>query len=70
MACNNYAIQDIEKLLHAYNDLLTNIEVMINLKNDVVLVPILINTKKFKRYEKVVPFYRNVANEGVTLYEQ
>lgn len=59
-----------EKSVNKLNDLLTNIEVRINLENNVILVPIIMNEKKFLKYENIVPFYRNVVKEGVTLYEQ
>ncbi len=59
-----------EKNARRHNDLLTNIEVRINLENNVVLIPIIMNKEKFLKYENVIPFYRNVAREGVILYEQ
>ncbi|HCJ56650.1 MAG TPA: DNA polymerase subunit beta [Clostridiaceae bacterium] len=63
-------IDDDESNLNKYDDILTPIEVNINLNNDVFIVPVLMSEKKFEKYENVVPFYRNVVNEGVILYEQ
>lgn len=63
-------IDDDESRLNKYDNELTHIEVNINLDNNIVIIPILMSEKKFKKYADVVPFYKNVVNEGVILYEQ
>lgn len=38
--------------------------------NDVDISPTIVNIDHFKHWENDLPFYRNVKNEGVLLYEQ
>lgn len=49
---------------------LVKIEVNINLNNDVLITPIIINEEKFSKYKEILPFYKNIINEGVVFYEQ
>jgi predicted nucleotidyltransferase len=61
--------QDDESL-RKYNDILTEIDVDIDLKYGVVICSIMQNEQRFLKYQHALPFYTNVINEGVTLYEQ
>jgi len=42
----------------------------IDLEHSVLLSPIIVNCDRFYRYVNDLPFYRNVQQEGIVLYEQ
>lgn len=41
----------------------------IGLKNDVEVSLLLRDKKSFEEGQEILPFYRNIVNEGVTIYE-
>lgn len=49
-------------------DKLSDLIVDLNLKYDTVLSVIDIDYEMFKKWEKVIPFYKNVNEEGVVLW--
>ena len=49
-------------------DKLSDLIVDLNLKYDIVLSVIDIDYEMFKKWEKVTPFYKNVNEEGVVLW--
>ncbi|WIV13380.1 nucleotidyltransferase domain-containing protein [Proteiniborus sp. MB09-C3] len=63
-------VDEDEKKISKYNKEMAVVEVDINLEYNTVLAPILISEKKFSQYKNVIPFYQNVVNEGVVVYEQ
>lgn len=65
-----FIIDDDDESIKKYNNVLTKIEVDIDLKYNVVLSSIMQNEARFRKYLYALPFYNNVNTEGVTLYEQ
>ncbi|HYH04200.1 MAG TPA: nucleotidyltransferase domain-containing protein [Bacillota bacterium] len=63
-------INDSEENFRKFSKRITDIVVELNLKYDIVLAIILQNEKVFLKYQHVMPFYFNVNNEGVIVYEQ
>jgi predicted nucleotidyltransferase len=63
-------LNEDEAALRKYSNGITDIVVELDLKYDVVLATILQSEKKFTKYQHVMPFYSNVNNEGVVIYEQ
>lgn len=59
-----------ENLLKQLKSQLLDITVDTNLNNDVLISTILVDVKKFNKYFHILPFYMNVYNEGVVLYER
>lgn len=57
-----------EVSIKKYADLLNDVTFEINLNNDVMLMPIVKNEEHFKQWISFYPFYRNVDQEGVTVY--
>jgi predicted nucleotidyltransferase len=49
---------------------IVDIIVDLDLKYDVVLSTILQSEAKFNKFQNAMPFYSNVRNEGVVVYEQ
>jgi predicted nucleotidyltransferase len=62
-------LNEDETALKEYSHKITDIVVELDLKYDVVLSTILQSEKKFIKYQDAMPFYSNVVNEGVVLYE-
>ena len=63
-------VDEEDSTLGGYSDFLTDILVDIDLKYDVVVAAILQSEKKFVKYQYAIPFYDNVARQGVVMYEQ
>lgn len=63
-------VDEDENKISKYNKEMTVVEVNMNLEYNTVLVPILISEQKFLQYKNIIPFYQNVVNEGVVVYEQ
>lgn len=64
---------DVALLMHGEldpktEDALSDFVVDMNLKYDRVFSVIDIDFEKFKKWEQVMPFYRNVSKEGVVLW--
>lgn len=65
---------DVALLIHGVmckeiEDELSDFIVDMNLKYDVVFSVIDIEFENFKKWEKVIPFYQNVVQEGVVLWK-
>lgn len=52
-----------------YLDALSEIGFQYNVEHDIWIMPIVKNLKHFQYWVSAYPFYKNVQNEGVTLYE-
>ena len=50
-------------------DALTDILVDLELEYDTVLSVLRIDYEKFKEWENIMPFYRNVKKDGVVLWQ-
>lgn len=53
----------------AYRKQISRLASRIGLKNDIEISLILRDKKSFEEGQQVLPFYRNVLTEGVTIYE-
>lgn len=51
-----------------YAEVLSEITFNMNIDNDLMLMPIVKNQEHFRYWSAAYPFYRNVQNEGVSLY--
>ena len=56
---------DIKKYRHQLSDMTFDI----NIENDIDIKPMAVNDQHFNRWVGVYPFYANVKEEGVMLYE-
>ena len=65
-----FMMDEDENQLKKYHEEVSNIFTDINLKYDVLISGIIQDYNKFNRYINVLPFYNNVNNEGVILYER
>ena len=65
-----FILDEDDESIKKYNNVLTKIEVDIDLKYNVLLSSIMQNEARFHKYLYALPFYTNVNSEGVTLYEQ
>lgn len=54
--------------LDAYLDSLSELGFQYNVAHDIWIMPIVKNIAHFQQWVSSYPFYRNVQNEGVTLY--
>lgn len=54
---------------HKTEDALSDVIVEMNLKYDRVFSVIDIDVERFRQWEQTVPFYQNVAREGIVLWE-
>lgn len=52
-----------------YAEKLSQVTFDINLDNDIMIMPIVKNISHFRKWIPSYPFYRNVDQEGVRLYE-
>ena len=50
-------------------DDVTNIVVELSLKYDVMVSVVLKPSKQFSKYSSIIPFYKNILENGITLYE-
>jgi len=55
--------------LRQFEDSLLDVIVDMNLKYDKVFSILDISYNKFKKWEEVMPFYRNVKKDGIVLWE-
>ena len=60
----NISEKDIKEYRHQLSDMTFDF----NMDNDIDIKPIAKNKEQFYYWLSVYPFYRNVDNEGVTLY--
>ncbi|MDR0949117.1 MAG: nucleotidyltransferase domain-containing protein [Lachnospiraceae bacterium] len=51
-----------------YGEALSDFTFDINMEKDLLLMPIVKNEEHFKYWENAYPFYRNVNQEGISLY--
>ena len=63
------AVIVLEDLITEQSDVLSDFIVDMNLKYDKVFSVIDINNEKFENWKNVLPFYKNVACEGVSLWK-
>lgn len=56
---------DVEDLY----DKILNVVVDIELKHDLVLLVVLIGVDRFNKWNEVLPFYKNIKEEGITLWK-
>lgn len=61
---------DEEENIGKFEDKFTDISLKISLEHGIVPTIILKSWKQFKDYEDVFPFYMNVRNEGVVIYDR
>lgn len=57
---------DIKKLNNAIYDIAYDI----GLEYDVDIEPIVVNDKHFAKWKNIHPFYQNICQDGVTIYDQ
>lgn len=55
--------------IDGYVDSLSELGFQYNVEHDIWIMPIVKNIKHFQYWVSAYPFYKNVQNEGVTLYE-
>ena len=55
--------------LDSYLDPLSELGFQYNVKHDVWIMPIVKNIEHFQHWALAYPFYKNIQEEGVTLYE-
>lgn len=55
--------------LDAYADSLSEVGFEYNVTHDIWMMPVVKNVQHFRKWVSAYPFYSNVQNEGVTLYE-
>ena len=63
------AVLLVGELDSTLEDRLSDFIVDMNLEYDKVFSVIDINIEKFKKWEKVLPFYQNVSKEGIVLWK-
>jgi predicted nucleotidyltransferase len=51
-----------------YSDALSDFTFNLNLEKDLLLMPIVKNEEHFSYWENAHPFYKNVKQEGISLY--
>lgn len=61
-------VDEDTKNLKQYHDRIVDVMVELSLKYGVVLSILEQDYEQFDKYAKFVPFYANVANEGIELY--
>lgn len=64
---------DIALIVRGYteemHEEMIDLTVDLQLKYDLVLSPVLIDYDNFREWSEVLPFYRNVQEEGITLWQ-
>jgi predicted nucleotidyltransferase len=55
--------------IEEFSDELSELVYEYNVENDIWIMPIVKNIDHFRYWENAYPFYRNVRQEGVVLYE-
>ena len=55
--------------MDAYSDALSELGFEYNVMHDIWMMPVVKNIEYFRHWVSVYPFYKNVQEEGVTLYE-
>lgn len=55
--------------LDSYSDSLSELGFEYNVEYDIWMMPVVKNINHFKYWSQAYPFYHNVQQEGVTLYE-
>ncbi len=63
-------VNDEEKSLRRYEDIITDIMVDLSLEYGVVLSLYIQSVEEYKKQVKVLPFLMNIQKEGVKIYEQ
>ncbi len=63
-------VDESDEDLRKYRDDIVDVSVDISLKYDVDVSIHAKNSKSFYDYSEVVPFYRNILEDGVEVYEQ
>jgi len=63
-------VRDSDAEIKKMDRILINATGDIDLAHSLLLSPIIVNCDRFYRYMNDLPFYRNVLQEGVILYEQ
>ncbi|MBO4853089.1 MAG: nucleotidyltransferase domain-containing protein [Schwartzia sp.] len=51
-------------------EMLSHLTYEYNDTNDILIMPIVVNINHFNRWVRAYPFYNNVWNEGIELYEE
>jgi predicted nucleotidyltransferase len=57
-----------EDEIKQYGEALSDFTFDTNLEKDLLLMPIVKNVEHFKYWESAYPFYKNVGQEGISLY--
>ena len=52
-----------------YSDILSELGFEYNVNHDIWIMPVVKNINHFNHWAEAYPFYRNVREEGVKLYE-
>ncbi len=63
-------VDEDQESLRRLEDKITEISFELSLEYDLVLSIILKSYQQFKNYSDVLPFYMNVENEGIKVYER
>lgn len=58
-----------EDEIDQYADALSELGFEYNVKHDIWMMPVVKNIEHFRHWAVAYPFYKNVQEEGVTLYE-
>lgn len=64
MVLVNLLLEEIEKIEEAIFDLVFDME----MEHGIHISPIIKNEEQFEYWVDILPFYRNVRNEGVQIY--
>lgn len=63
-------VDEEDRILNQYIYEVARIETELDVQYDIVLSTLLQDERVFNRHREHLPFYKNVCNEGVILYEQ
>ena len=58
-----------ESEMDAYSDALSELGFEYNVEHDIWMMPVVKNIEHFQYWKSAYPFYKNVQEEGVILYE-
>ena len=59
-----------DEAVRSKGEMLSHFTYEYNYVNDILIMPIVVNIDHFNRWVRAYPFYNNVWNEGIDLYEE